>query len=124
MPLGELKRAPEEVRRGADGVYARALGVSADPQPVPSRCSPAREGMGAIPLPRGGALVRASSPSQFSLRRFGTGFGTPLGHLPGGEFARIVIPPDRDPTPWYLTAPAGAHLIACSLHPQEPTGPG
>ena len=124
MPLGELKREPEEVRRGADGVSARALGVSADPQPALSGCTPARGGMGAIPLPRGGALVRASAPSQFSLRRFGAGFGPPLGHLPGGEFARIVIPPDRDPTPWHLAAPMGGHLIACSLHPLEPTGPG
>ena len=115
MPLDDLERAPEDVRRRADGVYARALGVQAVPLGRKEDCAPSSAGTNSVRLPRGGGLVRSASSSAYSLRRLAAGFGPPLGLLKGGEAARIVIPPDRDPTPWILHASDARRLTVCPL---------
>jgi hypothetical protein len=115
MPISELERSDEAVRRKADGVLARALGIG--PQPVgqaPVSCAPPRPA-GGVRLPSGGAIVRVPEASGLSLRRFGDTFGPPLGELPAGAFVRVAIPADGNTTPWYVAAPPSGTIAVCPL---------
>jgi hypothetical protein len=115
MPISELERSGDTIRRKADGVLARALWIA--PRPAgrkPAGCAPPQS-TAAVRLPSGGAIVRVPAASEFVLRRFGDTFGPPLGELPARTFLGLAIPADENPTPWHLAAPAAGTITVCPI---------
>jgi hypothetical protein len=116
----EVAEQSEEVRRGADVVLARALGVRVRPVTIAGdtregcrRIAPA-EHPGGFQLSAGGVLVRATGQAaELKLRRFADTFALTLGTLGSGESARIRIPVDPAPAPWWISG--SASLTVCGL---------
>jgi hypothetical protein len=109
---GELRRQPAWVRRSADLVAAKALGLAADP--APGGCRPG-DGADSATLPPGGAVIVSSRPSPLLLRRFASEFAVEVGRTGPASPVALVVPPDRSRIPWRVAAPAGGGLALCSL---------
>jgi hypothetical protein len=117
--VSELMAQSEEVRNGADTIAVDILGLGLQSAPrMPARgCAAFNTGGegGFVDLPRGGAIVRASTDTPAALRRFADETVVPVGELEAGRPAVLEIPPDRAAIPWKLDTEGPLTLTACRL---------
>ena len=103
--IEEFANASEEQRQVAD----RSLGSIAAPKATAVdvgnlRCGrPASE----VPLPPGGAIVRAGSDGPLTLRRFAATPTVTAGRLRAGQPATLVLPVDAAARPWIASVRSG-----------------
>jgi hypothetical protein len=110
-----LREQSEGQRETADIVAARGLGLETAPAGAGGReCRPANAAE-MIPLPPGGALLRAKKASPLLLRRFGSRYVVEVGRLPAGRSFAIRIPEDSSTIVWHAYAPDAGGLNACGL---------
>lgn len=109
----ELARRPEWVRRSADLVAVKALGVAAEPSAA--TCPERPSGGNTATLPRGGGVVVSTSPSPLLVRRFGSEFAAEVGRTEPGAAIALRIPPDHSKIPWRISAPDGGKVTVCPL---------
>jgi hypothetical protein len=112
MPLDELREQSLERREIADASLVGALSLGLHPSPAPSdpRACPSsldgRPGHGVFfaPPPTGALFgSRSQQPIEVSVSRFGKGGpGVRLGKLEPGEWARLALPADSAPDPWFV----------------------
>lgn len=122
-PLGyspsKILELGEDIRHGSDEVMIVMLGLGLKPQSgePPHNCfkvSPRTAG-DRVPLPRGGAVLRAGKSTPVSLRRFAASSEVEIGQLKAGEPTLLRIPPDSARLPWVLETPGPVSLTVCPL---------
>jgi hypothetical protein len=125
--LPELAAQPEPIRQRADRTLARALGLSIEPAPSPSRrtseCQLVKAdsvgGAVAFPLPPGGATLtaRGDAPGELKLGRFAAVSSVDVGTLAPGQTVGVGVPPDAAPTPWRALVTGTGALEVCGAPP-------
>jgi hypothetical protein len=112
--LSEIRALGPGLRANADLSLTQAYSLAV----VPGAGAPAgagcRRAQGEVRLPAGGALLKGNPGTTLSLRRFGDAPGSVLGPLPDG-WAKLTIPSDPAPDPWYASVPAGERLEVCPI---------
>jgi hypothetical protein len=114
--LPELLAQSEGIRRTADLVAAKGMGLEA----VPSgngvgNCGSLVERR-AVKLPPGGAVLVAQNRSPLRLRRFGGNYAVDLGVLQPKTATIIRVPKDAAKIAWHAYAPDAGRLSACPLN--------
>lgn len=120
-PLEDVRELPEPVRRDADLVLARALGLLA----VPAAAVSGEAGPGCrllesageqvrVELPAGGHILRLVDgvPQPLLLGRFADSASVPVGDL-GTEDVALILPADAEPEPWF--AEVAGSVRTCPL---------
>jgi len=113
----QLSAQPEPVRRSADLVAARALGLrlAPAPRPAPFSCTRRRASSGGFALPPGGAVLVAERRSPLALRRFAGAYAIALGDLRAGRPTTLRIPTDAAGVPWRGQAQSASGIAVCPL---------
>lgn len=120
-PLGfttaQLRAEAGPVRAQADEMLDRILlprvvEAPASPGLGCRRVSPATDPTVTVPLPPGGAVLRAQAGTTVRLRRFGDEFSIEAGVLPGAA-GLLPIPVDADPTPWVASLDTAGPVRLC-----------
>jgi hypothetical protein len=122
LSITELHDQLEGIRDRVDGIVAQSLGIQLRPVSA-TEATDCRKPTGPQPLgfevPPGGAILKAQVAAPLTLRRFGQRFTVSAGNLEAGTPARLSLPRDSAPDPWYASAPT-----AVSVCSQVPGGSG
>lgn len=114
-----LRERPVDIGNRVDAFIARSLPLTLKPvaeEALLEDCEPAirKEGQFRLELPPEGAVLKSSSASTVRLGRFGSGTELKLGRVAPGSPKLLVLYPDSDPTPWFVTV-NDPGLLGCAL---------